>query len=68
MEKVASHYIVSMRVCAVSVSLTMTVLAVDPFLIPLSGTFHFPFVFIITRVFFSCNKLNKNPNLLLTAG
>jgi hypothetical protein len=41
MEKVASSYIISMRVCAASDSLTMNVLAIDLFLILLSGTFHF---------------------------
>jgi hypothetical protein len=49
-----SHY--SHAVCAAGDSLTMNVLAVDPFLILLSGTLHFPFLFVKIPCLFSCNE------------
>ena len=44
--------ITSMRDCAASDFMTTNVLAINPFLILLSGTLHFPFVFVRKTLFF----------------
>lgn len=57
----ASSYFMSMRVCAASDSLTVNVLAVDPFVILLSGTLHFLFLFVKNLVCFHAINEIKIP-------
>ena len=60
------HYIHA--ACAASDSVTINDLAVDPFLILLSGTLQYPFLFVKNLVCFHAMNEIKNSNLLLTGG